>query len=129
MPFKDTPILLVDDEAEILELLKESLVDAGFNKVYTCKSAKEALQTFESNRPKLIVSDLLMPGMNGAELYNMVTKKVQKQEVRFVILTGSNIEDVDVKLNEEIEVIKKPLDFSKFPKQITSLCKDLRTNC
>ena len=60
-------ILIVDDEAAIVESLAEILETAGYQ-VTTATSGGEAINKAEQVRPEILLSDVLMPGMNGFEL-------------------------------------------------------------
>ena len=62
-----TRILLVDDEAAIIENLAPFLERAGFG-VITASNGEDALAKIESDSPELVVSDVLMPKMDGREL-------------------------------------------------------------
>ncbi len=60
-------VLLVDDEPDILELLRYNLEREGYA-VHTALNGKEALKLAKSIRPSLIVLDIMMPGMDGVEV-------------------------------------------------------------
>jgi len=60
-------VLLVDDEPDILELLRYNLEREGYA-VHTALNGKEALKLAKSIRPNLIVLDIMMPGMDGVEV-------------------------------------------------------------
>lgn len=60
-------ILIVDDEAAIVESLAEILQSAGYE-VTTATSAGEAIGKAKQVRPEILLSDVLMPAMNGFEL-------------------------------------------------------------
>ncbi len=61
-------ILLVDDEVANLELLKEVLRNEDLE-IITAKSGEEAIVYFESNQIDLVISDLVMPGIRGTDLF------------------------------------------------------------
>ena len=65
----DTSLLLVDDEAALVDLLKKYLERIGFQ-VRTCTDPRAALQVFaaEPQRFSLVVADLTLPGMSGEEM-------------------------------------------------------------
>lgn len=63
----DSEILLVDDDAELLEVHGAILEMAGF-KVHSCNSPAEALTQLKQKQFRLMVSDIVMPAMNGFEL-------------------------------------------------------------
>jgi len=60
-------ILIVDDEPQIIRALRAGLVGRGYD-VESASSGREALERFRSRAPNLVVTDLTMPGMDGAEL-------------------------------------------------------------
>jgi two-component system response regulator (stage 0 sporulation protein F) len=66
-------VLLVDDEAGIRELVIEVLTREGF-KVESTGNGNEALRMFRRRRYDLVITDLLHPGLNGAELIGKIRK-------------------------------------------------------
>lgn len=84
---KDKIILLVDDEPSILAATQMGLIDRGFN-VKAVEGADAALKAIQSMRPSIIVSDLVMPGTNGFELYEKVKKRNEFRSIPFVFLTA-----------------------------------------
>jgi DNA-binding response OmpR family regulator len=67
-------ILLVDDETAIIENLSPFLERSGF-KVSTASNGEEALAKIEAETPELIVSDVLMPKMDGRELLRSLRRE------------------------------------------------------
>jgi len=80
-------ILCVDDEETPLLLRKFVLQKAGYD-VITARSGREALTTVEKNAVDLILSDYLMPVMNGAEL--TVQIKANRPTLPVILLSGVN---------------------------------------
>jgi DNA-binding response OmpR family regulator len=66
-------ILAVDDEPLILSALKDTLSDK-YN-IITAKNGREALKITDSQRPELIIMDVMMPEMDGFETVKMLRKK------------------------------------------------------
>lgn len=66
-------ILVVDDERQIIRMLRASLQSSGYE-VLTGNNGVEGLEKFESGRPDLIITDLAMPEMNGLELTQAVRR-------------------------------------------------------
>jgi two-component system, OmpR family, KDP operon response regulator KdpE len=64
-------ILAVDDEPQILRVLRTTLAANGYE-VRTAANGEEALDIFEQFRPELVITDLSMPKMNGAELSSAI---------------------------------------------------------
>jgi len=83
-------ILAVDDQRYFRELLEGMLVEEGYA-VRTAASAEEALRLLEQSVFDVVLTDLLMPGMDGSELVHRIKERLPSQEV--VVVTGV----VDVK--------------------------------
>ncbi len=80
-------ILCVDDEENPLVLRKLVLQKAGYE-VLTAKSAKEALELTASRSVDLVLSDHLMPGMNGTELAQQI--KAEHPDLPVILISGVN---------------------------------------
>lgn len=70
----DIKVLLVDDEEDIIAFMKDSLQDQGY-KVITANSGEEAIESLV-HEPSIIILDVMMPGMNGFELCEMIRKSI-----------------------------------------------------
>ena len=84
---KDKIVLLVDDEPSILRATSTGLQNRGFT-VHTVDGADEALREIHKLNPSIVVSDLVMPGTNGFELFQQIKKDGQFKSLPFVFLTG-----------------------------------------
>ena len=106
-------LLIVDDEVEIANSLKEYLTDKGFN-VFTCNAAEDAYNFYQKNQPDLILSDIKMPGGTGLDLFNKFAKESATlvPEVPFVLMTSySDIIGVEKAFAMGVsELIAKPFD-------------------
>src|SRR2546422_108356 len=78
-------ILVVDDEAAILRLLKEALTQWGYQ-VTGASSAAEALQALRGDMFDAVITDIRMPDMNGLELLKEIKRHDESVEV--VVMTG-----------------------------------------
>lgn len=81
----ENSILLVDDEAQVLNALWRALMDENLD-VCTAGNAEDALRMLEGRRFKVIVCDERMPGMSGAELLSLAS--VRHPEMVRIMLTG-----------------------------------------
>jgi putative two-component system response regulator len=88
MPGPPAPIhiLVVDDEPNVRTVLRRVLEPEGF-RVTEAASGAEALLVYAREGVDLVLSDLMMPGMNGTELLQRV--KASDDTVSFIILTGA----------------------------------------
>ena len=80
-------VLVVEDDHAMLVALKDILEAAGFQ-VRTATHGEAALESFRKERPKLILSDIAMPGMDGIKLYEAVRELPGGREIPFVFLTA-----------------------------------------
>jgi len=80
-------VLIIDDEAGILEILSEFFRLKGFE-VVAVNSGREGLQKFRDNDFSFVISDFGIPDMNGLELCRLF--KRQKNDVPVIIISGWN---------------------------------------
>ncbi len=83
-------ILVIDDDNEILELIKDIFTDEGFL-VYTASNAEKALELI-SNLPSIILLDVMMPGKNGFELCKEIRDAVECP----IIFITAKVEEKDI---------------------------------
>jgi len=91
---KQKKILAVDDERHIVRLVQVNLERAGYQ-VVTAFDGKEALKKVESERPDLIVLDVMMPHMDGFEVLKRLKSDDKTKDVPVVMLTAK-AQDADV---------------------------------
>jgi DNA-binding response OmpR family regulator len=89
---KNNRILIVDDENDINLLFKMVLEDNGF-KVNTFNDPLIALQNFTAGSYDLLLLDMLMPKMNGFELYRKIRIIDDKVKICFLTASGINHEE------------------------------------
>jgi len=87
-------ILAVDDEEDILELLRFNLTKEGFA-VVCAASGEEALKAALSQRPDLILLDLLLPGIDGLEVARHLKSNPSTQEIPVIMVTAKG-EEADI---------------------------------
>jgi len=88
-----TRILVVDDEPDLLDLVRLSLLEAGFA-VETAACGQEALEALRRSAPDLVVLDLMLPDMSGTEVCRFVRSRPELAEVLVLMLTAKS-EEVD----------------------------------
>ncbi|WP_224994934.1 response regulator transcription factor [Cesiribacter sp. SM1] len=92
-------IVVVDDEADILELLKYNFEKEGA-RVQVFSSGNAAYAYLKDHLPDLIVSDWMMPDLDGLELYQRLEKEPGFKGIPYVILTARSLEEEVVKALE-----------------------------
>ena len=87
MPGAAPAILVVDDEVEVASLLAEFLTASGWS-VTTASNGREALQRLQDTPVDLIISDVVMPVLDGPGLYREVARLYPHLNHRFVWMSG-----------------------------------------
>ena len=83
-------ILIVDDEAEIREILSEILAGAQ-HRVAAVGSGREALERMAAERYDVILADIRMPDLDGRTLYREIERRWPEQAARVVFVTGDSL--------------------------------------
>ena len=87
MKKKDIKILLVDDEPDVIEIIRYNLDQEGY-KIYTASDGKEALKKAKKNIPNLIIMDVMMPNMDGIEACEQLRNDECFNDTIIMILTA-----------------------------------------
>ena len=122
MKKKDTTILLVDDELDILEIIGYNLSAEGYN-VLTAQNGVEAIKKAKKHKPELIILDVMMPQMDGIEACEKLRLIPELSETVITFLTARG-EDYSQVAGFEAgadDYITKPIK----PKVLTSKVKSL----
>ncbi|SIN68271.1 response regulator transcription factor [Chitinophaga niabensis] len=114
-------ILLVDDDADVLEFLTEEL-EENYT-IYTASNGKSALTTLLTESIDLVISDVMMPEMDGFELCRNIKNTVSYSHIPVILLTAKNmlqsrIEGLDMGADAYID---KPFSPEHLRVQITNL--------
>ncbi len=113
-------ILIVEDEygaAEVMELLLES---HGY-RVAAASNGKAALDLLAAEKPSVIVSDFMMPHMNGAELGLAIRSNAALRDIPFIFLSGTSEEVVRAAFSDYDLFLAKPAEIESLPAAIGDL--------
>lgn len=88
---KNKRILLVDDEQELLNMVKSILEDEGFYNIHTAKNVKDAITLAEQINPELAILDVMLPDGDG---FSLMSKLRKNSEYPILFLTAKG-EDED----------------------------------
>jgi two-component system cell cycle response regulator DivK len=110
------PILIVDDNPANLKLARVLLTGEGFD-VRTAADAREALSVLEGFRPRMILMDLQLPGMDGFELTRRLKASPAHREVIILALTAYAMKGDEEKARAAgcDGYISKPIDTRTLP--------------
>jgi nitrogen-specific signal transduction histidine kinase/CheY-like chemotaxis protein len=120
-------ILLVEDDPSVLELAQRTLQQLGYN-VLPCASPDEALRTFGEyqSRIELLVTDVVMPRMNGKELAARISALSPRVSVLFSSGYGENIIARQGVIDDGLHFISKPYRPRELATQVRSLLDQRR---
>jgi len=82
----DKKILIVDDEKDTLSVLEKALTTEGYS-VITADNGKDAIMLAKSKHPELIMLDILMPDMDGAEVAARLKEHTETKNIPVIFLT------------------------------------------
>ncbi|HAY21615.1 response regulator [Desulfobacca acetoxidans] len=102
-------ILVVDDEEDILELVRYNLTKEGY-RVTAVATGEEALRTAHSVHPELILLDLMLPGVDGLEVCRQLKQDPKTSHVPIIMLSAKG-EEADIVTGLElgaVDYVTKP---------------------
>ncbi|MBX3468418.1 MAG: response regulator [Planctomycetes bacterium] len=100
------PLLLVEDEVIVREVLEQVLTDEGYE-VLTAGDGRQALERLQQERPALMLLDLMMPIMDGHEVLAWLRRRAPDLPV--VITTGMQVSRSMLRGANVVQVMRKPL--------------------
>jgi len=121
-------ILLVDDDQDLLDIIKTRLEQHGYH-VVACNNGKEALQAFPQVRPHLVLMDLEMPEQNGLTSLIELAETFQRAEtstegigsVPIIVITGLEgeaLKDVVKRTGIVCDYMRKPINTEQLAAKI-----------
>lgn len=118
-------LLVVEDIPDILKLLEATLTFKG-HRVVTARNGEEALEAMERERPALVITDILMPKMDGFSLVHRLRINPETRDIPVVFLSATYVapEDKAFALNIGVtRFIEKPVALDEFVPIIEKLLK------
>jgi PAS domain S-box-containing protein len=106
-------VLIIDDDVQLLESIGDFLEDKGF-RVFKASDGTTGLQSYYTNNPDLVITDLKMPGMSGLELMQKI--RAHQLDTEIIVLTGHG------ELNNAVQALRyHAFDFLLKPVDLTLL--------
>lgn len=122
-------ILIVDDEEDILELIKFNLKVEGYH-ILTTMTGEEAIKIAKQSRPDLMVLDLMLPGIDGLEVTRYLKNNELTMDIPIVMLTAKG-EESDVVAGLELganDYMSKPFSPRELTARIRSILRRRNRN-
>lgn len=104
-----TQVMLVDDDRELLEVYEKIFELNGFD-VISCENGQKALEVMENTQVAVVVSDIIMPKMNGMQLLRQIKQKSAFTEVIMLTAEGSISGAVEAVKEGAFSYLVKPAD-------------------
>ena len=116
-------ILIVDDDAEIIELIVDVLNQDGRFETHTASSGYEAGIATQQFRPELILLDYMLPDVNGNVVCQTIRKNPEFENIKIVIVSGVVKEDEIAQLLKSgaEDFIRKPFNITELTDKITAV--------
>jgi DNA-binding response OmpR family regulator len=119
---QDRAVLVADDEADIVELVKIVLGRAGYE-VLTAANGEVALEIARERRPALCILDGTMPGLAGFEVLSRLRSYPETESIPVVILTATVDEEREVRRHGVVPELfmKKPFGARRLLREVARL--------
>ena len=100
-------VLVVDDEEDIREFLKNLLEDRGYS-VRMANDGLHAMELIQEAKPDLVLLDLMMPHETGTGLYRRMHDKKEFRDIPVIVISG--VAGRNVAVSRSVPVFDKPID-------------------
>ena len=113
-------ILCIDDDADILEIVKVSLEVLGSYSLVTCLGGHDGIAQAMRWQPDLILTDVMMPEVDGLETFRLLRDNIATTRIPVVFMTA-RVEPSQITEYRSLgvaAVIQKPFDVVKLPGEI-----------
>jgi two-component system, cell cycle sensor histidine kinase and response regulator CckA len=115
-------ILLIEDEPEILKVIRSLLQSRGFE-VLPAGNAEEAMNAFlvHNRRIGMVISDVMLPDRNGVELYR--TLRTEKPGLKYIFMSGYGFDELAhaEEFGPSVNFISKPFGIREFLDMVNSM--------
>lgn len=120
---KKIKILIVDDNTVLLEMLNESLAEHGYDVICHADS-ENALKVYSDINPDIVITDIVMPGIDGIEL--LLNLRKVNPNINVIAMSGGNKGHADTYLNMAKKlganvILQKPFEMSELLSEVKKL--------
>ncbi len=114
--------MVVDDDPDLRESLQLVLELRGYEVLVAHDGADALVQLRGGHLPRVVLLDLMMPGMNGVQFRELQLKDPRLRDVPVVLLTGAGAHSVEPSVAAGATVLPKPFDFDHLLALLAKLC-------
>ena len=118
-------IVVVDDDKKILLVVEKALTRLGYE-IFTAGDGNKALESVKKNKPAVLLSDILIPGIDGVALCGMIKNDPEFALTKVILMTGvykNPTLRAELDSNAD-DFIEKPIDIEKLTGIITNQIVD-----
>lgn len=116
-------ILLIEDDSTVIESIVYTLEEAGYS-VEHAVSGSLGVEIALKNKPDLIIVDLLLPDINGAEVIAEIRKDLWGKDAKIIVLTNLDEEQMKLKLSS-LNVLRYLLKVDNSLAKITQVVNEI----
>ena len=118
-------VLVVDDSAFLRVMLKQMLVNNGYEVIGEAVNGRDAIEKYQELTPNLVTMDITMPEMSGIEAVTEIMKRDRKARIVMVSAMGQMATVLaSIKAGAK-DFIVKPYEEEKVIAVLAKICKDL----
>jgi CheY-like chemotaxis protein len=119
-------VLIVEDEFVIADLLEMALTDEGY-RVVTAANGPQGLERLaESPPPDLVISDFMMPVLDGAGLVHAMRQSEGQREVPIIIMSSMPEANVHARIDNYVAFVRKPFQIAALMRLVATILQSAR---
>lgn len=117
-------VFIIDDDLGLQTVLEISLRDAGYN-VIAANDGKEGIERLRTLKPDLVISDIMMPQLDGVQVFELIKERLQDEGIPIIIMTALNRKAWFADLEAEGALfMQKPFEMDRLLATIEMLLDD-----
>jgi CheY-like chemotaxis protein len=122
---KSKKAVVVDDDEKVIALIEKVLIRNGFQ-VFSALEGQKALELVRREKPQVVITDILQPGLDGGQLCSTVKNDPELGDIKVIIITAVYTE-ANFKLQMDCQYdafIEKPVDMNKLSAVVMEKVKE-----
>lgn len=119
-------VLIVEDEFAIAELLEMALADEGYRVLTAANGRQGLLRLAEGPRPDLIISDYMMPILDGADMLRTMRETELQRDIPCIVMSSIPEANVQKRLGDYAAFVRKPFQLAVLIQLVATVLADTR---
>lgn len=122
---KSKKAVVVDDDEKVIALIEKTLIRNGFQ-VFSAHEGQKALELVRREKPQVLITDILQPGLDGGQLCGTVKNDPELGDIKVIIITGIYTEaNFKLQVNCRYDAfIEKPIDMNRLSAVVMEKVKE-----